>query len=50
MAWLRRTVSCLAATFVLVAPIGPAHAAPDPEPTVDTARAAYDQAREQVER
>lgn len=46
MTWLRRVASCLAATIVLVAPIGPAHAAP--EPGVDAARTAYDQAQARV--
>ncbi|WP_243059252.1 M23 family metallopeptidase [Nocardioides sp. SR21] len=54
MAWLQRTTTCLAATLVLVAPIGPARSAPDsPGLTLsaapsDSARAAYDEARERV--
>lgn len=46
MAWLRRIASCLAATFVLVAPIGPAHSAP--QPSVASTRAAYDLAQQRV--
>lgn len=54
MAWLQRTTTCLAATLVLVAPIGPAQSAPEPtvistsvQPT-DTARTAYEQAQLRV--
>ncbi len=54
MAWLQRTTTCLAATLVLVAPIGPAESAPEPsvisssvQPT-DAARAAYEQAQTRV--
>lgn len=54
MAWLQRVTTCLAATVVLVAPIGPAEAAPEP-PTLsrsamqsNSARAAYDQAQLRV--
>lgn len=54
MAWLLRATTCLAATLVLVAPIGPAESAPDsPDLTLaaapsDSARAAYDEARARV--
>ncbi|GAA4380397.1 peptidoglycan DD-metalloendopeptidase family protein [Nocardioides caricicola] len=54
MAWLQRTTTCLAATLVLVAPVGPAESTPD-SPTLtisaapaESARAAYDEAQARV--
>lgn len=54
MAWWQRITTCLAATAVLVAPIGPAESAPEPTGgsrfavQSDPARAAYDQAQLRV--